>query len=83
MQFVHQFARHCVANHDITLLEDGFNSDLAANDVTDALADGSPMQRQTMARMQRQTDGGRRRVRGAQSDKAITSKEDLKDARES
>ena len=91
MQFVYQFARHCVANHGNTLLEDGFNSDLAANDVTDASANGSPMQRQTTARMQRQTtarmqrqmDGGRCRVRGTQSDKAITSKEDMKDARES
>ena len=48
MQFVYQFARHLVANHENTLLEDGFNSDLAANDVADASANGSPMQRQTV-----------------------------------
>ena len=35
-----------MANHENTLLEDGFNSDLLANDVTDASANGSPMQRQ-------------------------------------
>ena len=48
MQFVYQFARHLVANHETTQLEDGLNSDLAANDVADASANGSPMQRQTV-----------------------------------
>ena len=48
MQFWHQFAQHLVVNHENTLLEDGFNSDLAANDVTDASANGSQMQRQTV-----------------------------------